>query len=73
MTYHKPASFKTVQAFQEYLQVSGIQLPFESEIEPAPRSPLAQPFDLDGWTIGNRFAVLPMEGWDGSLDGHPVN
>jgi 2,4-dienoyl-CoA reductase-like NADH-dependent reductase (Old Yellow Enzyme family) len=71
MTYHKPALFKTAQAFQEYLQVSGIQLPFEREIEPAPRSPLAQSFNLDGWTIGNRFAVLPMEGWDGTLDGHP--
>jgi len=71
MAYHKPASFKSAQAFQDYLQVSGIQLPFECEVEPAPSSPLAQSLDLGGWTIGNRFAVLPMEGWDGTLDGHP--
>jgi 2,4-dienoyl-CoA reductase-like NADH-dependent reductase (Old Yellow Enzyme family) len=71
MTYHKPASFKSAQAFQDYLQAFGIHLPFETEIEPAPHSPLAQPFSLNSWTIGNRFAVLPMEGWDGTPDGHP--
>jgi len=71
MAYHKPASFKSPQAFQEYLTASGIQLPFETDIEPAPHSPLAQPFSLHGWTIGNRFAVLPMEGWDGTSDGRP--
>ena len=71
MTYHKPASFKTAQSFRDYLQASGIHLPFEAEVEAAPGSPLAQPLDLNGWTIGNRFAVLPMEGWDGALDGHP--
>ena len=27
---------------------------------------------LNGKTIGNRFAILPMEGWDGTLDGHPT-
>ncbi len=71
MTYHKPALFKTAHAFQEYLQASGIHLPFETEVECAPASPLAQPYHLEGRTIGNRFAVLPMEGWDGSEDGHP--
>ena len=72
MIYHKPALFKSARAFQDYLEVSGIDLPFETEIEPAPFSPLAQPFELNGWTIGNRFAVLPMEGWDGTVDGHPT-
>jgi NADPH2 dehydrogenase len=71
MTYHKPALFKSAQAFQGYLQASGIHMPFETDIQRAPASPLAQPYVLEGRTIGNRFAVLPMEGWDGSEDGHP--
>ncbi len=71
MTYHKPASFKSSREFQPYLFDSGIHLPFEAEVEPSLKSPLAQPFELDGFTIGNRFAVLPMEGWDGTPDGRP--
>ena len=34
-------------------------------------SPLAQPLEADGLRAGNRFAILPMEGWDGTADGHP--
>jgi NADPH2 dehydrogenase len=71
MTYQKPGSFKTPQAFQSYLQKQGIQLPFEEVVEPAPQSPLAQPYGLNTGVVGNRFAVLPMEGWDGTRDGHP--
>ena len=26
---------------------------------------------MDGVRVGNRFAILPMEGWDGSTDGRP--
>ena len=58
MPYHKPASFKSAQAFQDYLQASGIHLPFETEIEPAPLSPLAQPFSLYSRSIGNRSDKL---------------
>ena len=34
-------------------------------------SPLAQPIDVDGVRVGNRFCILPMEGWDGTPDGEP--
>ena len=34
---------------------------------------LNTPYQLDGKTIGNRFAILPMEGWDCTLDGHPTD
>ena len=33
---------------------------------PAPRRRLAQPLELDGFRVGNRFCILPMEGWDGT-------
>ena len=41
-----------------------------------PHGPLCTPFSfVDGstgvHTVGNRFAVLPMEGWDAEPDGHP--
>ena len=33
--------------------------------------PLAKPFEIGGVGVGNRFAIQPMEGWDGSEDGQP--
>ena len=38
-----------------------------------PDAPLAQPLTLHGRTIGNRFAILPMEGWDCTTDGRPTD
>ena len=38
---------------------------------PAPDGPLARPIDVDGRTVGNRFCILPMEGWDAESDGRP--
>jgi NADPH2 dehydrogenase len=35
-------------------------------------SPLRVPITRGGLTIGNRIAVQPMEGWDGTLDGNPT-
>ena len=42
-------------------------------MQSGPESPLAQPLDLHGRTIGNRFAILPMEGWDCTSDGRPTD
>src|SRR5207244_9018475 len=35
------------------------------------RSPLAAPIEVDGFTIGNRWCIHPMEGWDGTMTGEP--
>ena len=32
-------------------------------------APFAKPLEADGLRVGNRFCVLPMEGWDGTPDG----
>ena len=32
---------------------------------------MARPFQLGDVRVGNRFCVLPMEGWDGTPDGEP--
>ncbi|MBL8382116.1 MAG: NADH:flavin oxidoreductase [Burkholderiales bacterium] len=46
-------------------------MPCDDDIAAAPASPLAAPLAADGFTIGNRFAIQPMEGWDGLPDGKP--
>jgi NADPH2 dehydrogenase len=49
----------------------GVELPFDPQVESGPGSPLAQPYVWSGKKIGNRWCILPMEGWDGTVDGRP--
>ncbi len=73
MKYRKIASLKTAEQFRNHIAQLGIKLPFDEQLQSGPHSPLAKPFQLaKGFTIGNRFAVLPMEGWDGTTDGRPT-
>ncbi|MFN8492281.1 MAG: NADH:flavin oxidoreductase [Caldilineaceae bacterium] len=69
--YKRVATLRNAQLFQNYLASLGIDLPFDATVEHGPDSPLAQPLTTGIKTVGNRFAVLPMEGWDGELDGRP--
>jgi 2,4-dienoyl-CoA reductase-like NADH-dependent reductase (Old Yellow Enzyme family) len=70
--YPRIASFKTPAALRHYLAQIGLDLPCDDRVASGPASPLAQPYRLpDGFVVGNRFCVLPMEGWDGTADGHP--
>jgi len=71
MSYPRIATFKTAKDFRSHLSKLGIDLPFDDELIAGSASPLAQPLGVNGATIGNRFAILPMEGWDGTSDGHP--
>lgn len=70
-TYRRVATLKTADDFANYLQKLGVELGFDREMQTGPAAPLAQPYDLDGFRIGNRFSILPMEGWDGTTDGFP--
>jgi 2,4-dienoyl-CoA reductase-like NADH-dependent reductase (Old Yellow Enzyme family) len=65
------ASLKTPEALRRHLTTSGIALEFDDVLAPAGASPLGQPLTVHGFKIGNRFSILPMEGWDGTLDGEP--
>lgn len=72
MTYRRVASLNTPSDFRSYLTSLGIDLPFDENVVSGQNSPLAQPYVLrDGFTIGNRFCIQPMEGWDGTSDGFP--
>ena len=72
MKFRRVASLKTPEAFENHLAQLGVSLPFEPELETGSTAPLAQSYQLKtGFRMGNRFAVLPMEGWDGTTDGRP--
>jgi len=71
VNYPRIASLKTAAAFREHLRGCGAAIQFDDVLDAAATSPLAQPFALDGVRVGNRFCILPMEGWDGTADGHP--
>lgn len=54
----------------------GIDLALDQQVEPD--GPLAQPFTVtDGsarpLTVGNRWTILPMEGWDADINGLPTD
>ena len=73
MSYPRIASLKTADAFLKRLGELNVTLPFDRTIETGPAAPLAQPLERNGITVGNRFCILPMEGWDGTLDGRPTD
>lgn len=70
-TFPRIAALKSADAFRAHLAGSGIRIGFDDTLAPAAESPLGAPLDVDGVRVGNRFCVLPMEGWDGTLDGRP--
>src|SRR5947207_14161543 len=65
-------SLKTIADFRKHVASLGIELPSEDQILTGKDSPLAQPVQsmaINGKTIGNRYAIQPMEGWDGTTTG----
>jgi 2,4-dienoyl-CoA reductase-like NADH-dependent reductase (Old Yellow Enzyme family) len=69
--YPRVAALKTAAAFRAHLERSGIPLAFDDELAPPAESPLARPIEAGRVRVGNRFCVLPMEGWDGTREGEP--
>ena len=66
----------TVDAFREHCVELGIEIPLDDTVDPD--GVMASPVEIrDGasrvLTAPNRFAALPMEGWDGTDDGHPTD
>ncbi len=71
-SYLKVAQLKTVTAFRARLDELGINLPLDEEILTAEQaSPLAQPLQVGNFSVGNRWVIHPMEGWDANEDGSP--
>ena len=67
-------SLKSVADFRAHAAALGIELPCEDAILTGSASPLTQPLagvTVNGKTIGNRWCVHPMEGWDATREGQP--
>lgn len=74
MTEHYPkiAQLKTVDVFRARLDELGLNIPVDDQpLSAAEGSPLARPIDIGGFTVGNRWCIHPMEGWDANRDGSP--
>lgn len=80
MKIRRVATLRSAADLQAHTTALGIELPFDATLDGGPDAPLAQPLvwqsgDSQGTsqrTIGNRFTILPMEGWDGTTDGRPT-
>ena len=67
---------QTADQLRAHVRSLGVDIPIDDVIDPA--GCLADPVEIhDGGagvlTAANRFAVLPMEGWDGTTDGRPTD
>ena len=72
MDWVRVPSLKTPENFRKYVASLGVDLPCDDEIQSASASPLNRPVEgisINGKKIGNRFAIQPMEGWDGTRTG----
>ena len=63
---------KDVARLEQHLRSLHLTLPCDRELARGPDSPLRWPLTKGDIKIGNRIAVQPMEGWDGSSDGNPT-
>src|SRR5688572_19390102 len=71
--FPKVGHFKDVAQFASRLRELGTTLPCDERVlSAAEGSPLAQPIDVGGFVVGNRWCIHPMEGWDGTTDGQPT-
>jgi NADPH2 dehydrogenase len=74
--YPQVKNLPSPAALRERLAELGVSIPVDDEVDPG--GPLAEPVRwADGSagerTIANRFAILPMEGWDATTDGLPTD
>ncbi|TAH38158.1 MAG: NADH:flavin oxidoreductase [Planctomycetota bacterium] len=70
MEYTPPGRHKTLAAFRAHWRAVAPDLDCDPELEGA-AGPLGRPLAAFGRVLGNRFAIHPMEGWDGTGDGLP--
>jgi 2,4-dienoyl-CoA reductase-like NADH-dependent reductase (Old Yellow Enzyme family) len=71
-SYPRISTFKTAEQFRRRLEELGVDLPCDDAILQGRESPLGQPISWEARTIGNRWAIHPMEGWDGTPEGLPT-
>jgi NADPH2 dehydrogenase len=71
--YTRIARLRGAEDFRAYTEKLNIHLPFDEIVDVGPDAPLASKLRLqNNKVIGNRFCILPMEGWDGTMEGMPT-
>lgn len=70
MEYRSPGKCKTFAPFKEMVRALDPSISVEEVLE-GMSGPFGKPLDLHGKALENRFAIHPMEGWDGTTDGRP--
>jgi len=77
MAHPRISKLKTSAEFLTHLKSLGVSLPFDEQIETGDSAVLAQSLSFVSGggqeSIGNRFCILPMEGWDATKDGRPTD
>jgi NADPH2 dehydrogenase len=63
---------RDVETFRNHLRELHISIPCDAKLLAGNTSPLGQPLHRGKIAVGNRFAIQPMEGWDGTTDGRPT-
>ncbi len=71
--YKRVSALRETDAFRAHAASLGIKVPCDDDILTAPESPLAQSCQVGEVSVGNRFAIQPMEGWDGTEQGMPTD
>lgn len=71
MAFKRVAQLRTYAQFLSYCEQVGADLPVDEIALVGAESPLARDYQYRQTVLGNRFAILPMEGWDGEPDGKP--
>lgn len=70
--FPRVAQLKTAEQFRNHLRDQEIRLNFDEELITGNESPFTKGHQLrSGNRIGNSFCILPMEGWDGTVEGKP--
>ena len=73
MATRRMASIKSPGGLRDHAAGLGLELPVDDDLDLGPDAPLARPFSTRAGPVGNRFAILPMEGWDGTEEGRPTD
>lgn len=69
----KVKSVGSPAGFKDNLQRLGLAMPCDETLESGAAAVMASPLQAGRLRIGNRYAVHPMEGWDGEADGRPTD
>jgi len=71
--YPSPSQFTSAAELSRHLETAGIDIPFDADVATGTSSPLSQSVSIRDFEIGNRWAILPLEGSDSDVDGNPTD